>query len=348
MVIFEDTEVEVLHHKGTTSFLLITFGDMLSVVNGSDFYASSACHKKDISAIGIMPKRRHWYPPQSMHRAIHEINEVTSATRLPIILYGGSMGGYGALKYSSKLHADAVLALCPQWSICPQEVGSRDLRFQRFYESDNGLSIRVSDVAGRLYVAYDRAHQQDAFHAEKIGKLPGFVGITMPHVGHNMAPVLKGSDNLIAMLDAALDDNVPVFRRVTATARRASAVRVASVIAKAIPKRPEAFRILERLCARQPDKVTSDLYLAVGQNLALAGHDDTAKMMLDRAISANATSIGTMLEYSKLCTKQHDYNNAVIWAERALRGAPGNRFLLETLATARARATPWSDKTAPS
>ena len=69
-----------------------------------------------------------------MLAAIEAIEQaVPAAAHARRLTYGVSMGGYGALKYSRKLCADAALVFGPQYSIDPDLVGHFDSRYADFY-----------------------------------------------------------------------------------------------------------------------------------------------------------------------------------------------------------------------
>src|SRR5271168_4492658 len=102
--------------KSCSSFVLITFGDLIMLASGLNFFAEAPTTKSEISCVGIMAKKGNWYPVESLKAAATALASIIQGYDRRIT-YGGSMGGYAAIKFSRLLGATEVISLCPQWSI---------------------------------------------------------------------------------------------------------------------------------------------------------------------------------------------------------------------------------------
>lgn len=76
-----------------------------------------------------MPKQKSWFPQASMIELEKAISPILEGFK-NIVGYGGSMGGYAAIKYSNLLNMNRVIAFVPQYSIDPEQV--EDRRYAEF------------------------------------------------------------------------------------------------------------------------------------------------------------------------------------------------------------------------
>ena len=159
-VVYDDDHIRVIWAPGRSSYVLVTFSPMTSLVDGSRFFCDVPVQKLGVNCLGFMPKKPNWYPAKSMIKAVAAISVILA--RFPeVVSYGGSMGGYGAIKYSALLGATSVIALCPQWSIDMSECEGKHPGFQSWYDpSMKGMAVRPVDVCGKVYVFYDPAHER--------------------------------------------------------------------------------------------------------------------------------------------------------------------------------------------
>lgn len=203
--IYEDEEVKVIFQPGESNFLLITFGDLLSLANGNNFFAEAPSKKLRLNCIGFMAKRPNWYPWPNISKAITSIESFLSrfTTR---ICYGGSMGGYAAVKFSRKLNAKATIALCPQWSLDPKECGDTDSGWSKYYtDKMMDMGITKFDTHGNIFVFFDPAHSVDRFHAQKIlGLSKTSYAVLTRSADHHVTNIFAGTSNLEQLTKHAL------------------------------------------------------------------------------------------------------------------------------------------------
>ena len=117
--------------------------------------------------------------------------------------YGGSMGGYAAIKYSNLLDLKRVVALVPQYSINPDDV--EDPRYNMFFhaELNANMQIQPQDVsAEREYiVVYDPYCPEDRAQYVKLEQvLPHIHTLNLPFTGHDAIAVLASSELLYDFL----------------------------------------------------------------------------------------------------------------------------------------------------
>jgi hypothetical protein len=126
-----------------------------------------------------------------------------------IVGYGGSMGGYAAIKYSNLLNMNRVIAFVPQYSIDPEQV--EDRRYAEFFDAvaNKDMQIQSQDVdAAREYViVYDPYFSIDREHYLKIKELlPNLHTIHLPFTGHEALSVLASSSLLHDFIEHDFDE----------------------------------------------------------------------------------------------------------------------------------------------
>ncbi|WP_371345478.1 alpha/beta hydrolase [Ancylobacter sp. IITR112] len=120
-VVFASDTLQVVKVPGRSDGpVFVTFEPMLPVRPpdrrgfGEAFFA-----KRGYTAYHVMCRGNDWYQYPDMEAALAAIRaDIPLAARL--VLYGSSMGGYAALRFSGWLGADSVIALSPQASVDPR------------------------------------------------------------------------------------------------------------------------------------------------------------------------------------------------------------------------------------
>lgn len=238
-IVYDDDEIRVVWSPAPSEIVLITFGDLYTTAHEHRFFADTPLRKSGIAAIGIMPKRGNWFPSGSLQRASAAIVERTRgyATRMT---YGGSMGGYGAIKFSRLLGATHVIALCPQWSIDRAECRGYDLGWTEYFEpAMRGMGIREHDVAGRVFLFADTHDVWDRLHCEMIREnCPGAQLINVPVAQHQVTSVFAGTANLLELIDACRDGDLTRLRRFSRRTRRRHPIWQARILRHALRRLP--------------------------------------------------------------------------------------------------------------
>ena len=197
-IIFEDEQIRAIFLRGSSDELIFSFGDLITRAKGLSINAEKSLLKHDFNVIGIMPKQKSWFPESSMRQMFAEIEDLIAPFKTRIG-YGGSMGGYAAIKYSNLLDLKRVVALVPQYSINPDDV--EDPRYNMFFhaELNTNMQIQPQDVsAEREYiVVYDPYCPEDRAQYVKLEQvLPHIHTLNLPFTGHDAIAVLASSELL--------------------------------------------------------------------------------------------------------------------------------------------------------
>ena len=201
-IIFEDEQIRAIFLRGSSDELIFSFGDLITRAKGLSINAEKSLLKHDFNVIGIMPKQKSWFPESSMRQMFAEIEDLIAPFKTRIG-YGGSMGGYAAIKYSNLLDLKRVVALVPQYSINPDDV--EDPRYNMFFhaELNANMQIQPQDVsAEREYiVVYDPYCPEDRAQYIKLEQvLPHIHTLNLPFTGHDAIAVLASSELLYDFL----------------------------------------------------------------------------------------------------------------------------------------------------
>lgn len=238
-IIHDDEDLTIVFHEGKSEYLLLTFGDLVTLAAGDKFYADKAITKLNINCLGFMAKRPNWFPQTSMLAAKNKISRITARFHEKIG-YGGSMGGYAAIKYSGFFGFSSVLAFCPQWSIDPEECqGIRTGYEKHFTPAMKAMGIKPEEMEGEICILYDKKHPADAFQFQKIAACTQNVtGIHVAMTNHHVTSVLAGSMHLDQMLSALRLRDFGKLAQLANSIRRKSPVRTRILLARAVDKHP--------------------------------------------------------------------------------------------------------------
>ena len=263
-ILYEDDQLRAIWCAGESDFLLITFSDLISRAEGDRFFADTPVAKSRISCLGLVAKRPNWFPARNVEAAIQ-----AAASRLARyetrIIYGGSMGGYAAIKFSRQLAATEVLALCPQWSIDPAECGEADSRYAAYFDDAmTAMGIRAGDASGRVFLFCDPDHARDAWHRNRIIENGVAVTVIDAHASdHHVTSILAGTANLLSLIGSCRHSSGDSMRKPVNFIRRPHFLRAAIVLERASASRP---RIVGRILRHRIDRDTH--YGEVGLKLA--------------------------------------------------------------------------------
>ena len=240
-IIFEDEQIRVIFLQGSSDELIFSFGDLITRAKGLSINAEKSLHKYDFNVIGIMPKQKSWFPEHSLHAMFAAIESVIAPFKIRIG-YGGSMGGYAAIKYANLLDLKRVVALVPQYSINPDEV--TDSRYNMFFNAELNANMQVQphDVAlEREYIViYDPYCAEDRAHYVKLQQvLPKIQTLTLPFTGHDAIAVLASSALLHDLLVRQFD--APYFYQKIRQVKKRSKFYYRKVIESALPHHRQAL-----------------------------------------------------------------------------------------------------------
>lgn len=238
-IIYDDASVRVIWQPGNSEFTLVTFGNLINLANGVHFFGDVPAKKLDYTCIGFMAKKPNWFPKESINKAIVSIQKYL-VDAAEIITYGGSMGGYAAIKYSANLKANIVIAFCPQWSIDKEECKGRNPGFQEYYSSAlAGMGIQSSDISGSVYLFFDPQHSNDVYHANTItNKAVEANHIFVRSVGHLVTGALAGTSNMKNIIRLARANNISELSNLVNQIRRGHHIRTRLLLGKLSKRHP--------------------------------------------------------------------------------------------------------------
>ncbi|MBF8765971.1 hypothetical protein IR009_12130 [Pseudomonas putida] len=249
-VVYEDDFVRVICKAGQSDFMLVTFGNLINLADGMRFFGDTPAEKLNLSCIGFMAKSPNWFPKESVSKAIDAVNYLLNEAS-EIITYGGSMGGYAAIKYSSALRAKLVIAFCPQWTIDKGECDGRNPGFQEYFEpSLERMGIESNDISGRVFLFFDPKHANDSYHAEMIrSKALAVEYIYVRSVGHLVTGALSGTSNMEKMIELSRAGDLSRLRQLVDKARRKHPIRIEALLHKLSHRHPYLLnKVLQNPC----------------------------------------------------------------------------------------------------
>ncbi len=237
-IVYDDDHIRVVWRPGSSDFLLITFGDLFSIAREDTFFADAPAEKLDLTCLGVMPKAANWFPAASLEAAAEAVRE-RIAPYADRVAYGGSMGGYAAIKFSRLFAATDVLAFCPQWSIDPAECAGNRNGYERFFKPEMaGMAIRADETAGRIHVFYDPAYAIDRFHYSRIALTGDVTPVPVFASDHAVTTILAGTSALKALIDASRSGDLAGLLRVVNRVRRKSPHRLMTLLRRSIDPHP--------------------------------------------------------------------------------------------------------------
>ena len=208
-IIFEDEQIRVIFLKRNSKELIFSFGDLITRAKGLSINAEKSLAKYDYNVIGIMPKQKSWFPVSSMQNMMQHVRPILDQFDT-VIGYGGSMGGYAAIKYSKLLKMNRIIAFVPQYSIDPQQVDDR--RYAEFFDValHRDMQICPEDVSpeSEYIIVYDPYYAEDREHYLKIKQqLASVYTLHLPFTGHDALSVLASSSLLNDFIRHPWDKN---------------------------------------------------------------------------------------------------------------------------------------------
>ncbi|MDQ0303558.1 alpha/beta hydrolase family protein [Ancylobacter polymorphus] len=196
--LFRSENIEVVKVSGGhTDVVFVTFEPKLLVRPpersgfGEAFFA-----KRGYTAYHVRCRGNDWYHYPDMEAGLAALRaDIPPATR--VVLYGSSMGGYAALRFSNWLRADAVIALAPQASVDPTRVG-----WEKRWAPETSVLIwdrLPPHPNAACYVVYD-PFDADRRHVAILRREAALVPLHSYFSGHHVTEYLMESGLLESLL----------------------------------------------------------------------------------------------------------------------------------------------------
>jgi glycosyltransferase involved in cell wall biosynthesis len=276
-IVFEDEELQVFWLNGSSDFLLIAFGDLVSLANGQSFSVQRPASKLGITCLGVMAKRPNWYPRRNLEKLALAVSSLIAPYKNRVA-YGASMGGHGAIKAAKLFQATTTIALCPQWSINPDDQKTVPLGWSEHFDKQvmSDMALQRGDLSGSIVILSDPGELRDEFHRQQIAALSkNVISVSVYFCDHNITPVLSGTPNFEEVLTlcrkgqyqalARFIDKVrrPHFFRKKALVERGLA-RKANLTARVALRRLKYDAQMREVIRELPDALKDRLRKAVG------------------------------------------------------------------------------------
>ncbi|QIO06987.1 hypothetical protein [Acinetobacter shaoyimingii] len=321
-IVFEDEHIRAIYLKGSSDTLVLSFGDLITRAKGNSINAEKSLSKYEYSVIGIMPKQKSWFPAVSMLGVLAAIQPILAEFKR-VVGYGGSMGGYAAIKYAKPFKMNRVVAMVPQYSINPEEV--EDRRYTDFYDAEtNGdMRIQAADISENCeyIIVYDPYFDLDREHYKKIQPLiPQLHTLHLPYTGHDAIAVLANSALLHDFIERPFDKTY--FYQQIRAVKKNSKFYYRSVIAHLLGNHNEALGKILKTIDLQLDSTFFDASLKQTITRILLNNKRVDEQDLQKlGISINLPfedktqlldSYGKVLVFNVITQKLESYDQKVI------------------------------------
>lgn len=208
-VIYDGEHIQVLYDARGGETVLVTFNEMESYANGKTYWAESVARQAGLSCIGVMSKKKNWFPISDMLYAARIVTPIALSFKHRVT-YGFSQGGYAAVRYSKALSATHVLSFSPQYSIDPLAVGDFDTRFAEHYrpELHADMAVNATNVSGVVLLVVDPRDKKDLRNALLIEEAIGrSCLVPCYNIGHGTVRTVASHAGFIALLRCSLHED---------------------------------------------------------------------------------------------------------------------------------------------
>ncbi|WP_321505120.1 hypothetical protein [Breoghania sp.] len=207
----EKLRINLLPGKRKTLF--VAFTGILHGIMGDrpGEFIKSTNNNGEFTSIYISDLSTSWYNDEVIHESIvRTIRDIQSKYEIEeTILLGNSMGGYGALLFSSEVNASLVISIVPQFSVDPSIIPF-DKRWSVYqqkiskYRSGN-LNDHISSRC-RYFVL---GAGEDPIDMQHISMIKNGINITtfIVKAKHDLAAKLKNSGSLRSFFDMCRKNN---------------------------------------------------------------------------------------------------------------------------------------------
>ncbi len=283
--------------------------------------------EQGISAFGIVTPAPNWYPRLAMEEVIAAILERVKGRR--VVTFGHGQGGYGALKYSACLKASVALALSPQSSINPADVGQFDPRFRSYFnqELDNGTRIEQADLCDCAIVVYDWTHKIDSAHAARLAMLRGVATVVAPFSVNDLARLAtEGTSGarIISLCASSTLPAAPDLRQVIRASRKASKSYLTGMLRQLIVRLSQSHCRRSAFVSRLLDKTHNDDNLFYASLISYAKGDSPTAISKLTAMTGDEIKAADLMSFWHLARQLRFAEAEVALAEQICARLPSN------------------------
>lgn len=281
--VYEDEHLRAVIQRAPGDVQLVFFGDFTQSAQEPKLPLNNLCEQQNITLIAILPKIPTWFPPGSVQKALNAV-DIAIQSKGRRMVYGASMGGYAAIKYSKILDAELVLALYPQFSIHADQLGMATGYDQYATSHEFNLTnksqhpINANEVSGKLILTCDPVMLTDMAHIQRIIQVTSDVQfVPLPFTGRHQVALLKQSALLPTMLNKFSEGQIKVIPAILRRIRLHSQFGVELALKMVYMTKPKLF-------SRYMSKLMVQNLLGCPKAVQRAQEDQTAvdKVFTDR------------------------------------------------------------------
>lgn len=214
------------HHTDQPGPIFVTLSAWNSQGRGEWFAKSLALPRKGPCVFIAQRNGNHWWHTDEIFTVAEQVRALKREGDRPLILYGSSMGGYGACHLMNLFEADLSIAVAPQVLIAPDHLPTE----QRWLDERTALAQRpcfdernsLGRAGANLLVIFDPFHAMDGAHIAQLHEANGGRSmlhlVPIPHTSHDVARVLARQGILKSFIHPALNGQAPDWAALTACA----------------------------------------------------------------------------------------------------------------------------------
>lgn len=256
-IVFKGEELFAHQHRGSSSYLLITFSSAGHIDQASQwFLMRDVVQRNDITCIGITSSSKNFF----ISPEIFEIEKQTRQLRSrysEVVILGVSMGAYAAIKYSKLFGATRVISFSPQYSLDADELeldeeqrvhlrGGMLLHRIVRREEHKTMAPKPHDIQGSIVIIYDTKEIIDEFAAAMFAKaLPSIRTIGLRHIGHIAVDMYEQDVSFLRLLRLVREDDGNELEKFLVEKLKRNVRYIVSVLNEAARRKPHmALRAL--------------------------------------------------------------------------------------------------------
>lgn len=303
-----------------SSRLLITFSSFNYRPHDGSFWGDTIAEKLGWSAIGITSLNgRDWFPRAGMLQLIPKVREISERYKT-VVAYGGSMGGYAALKYGRAVGANHTVAFAPQFTLDP-ELEPEKIYNQHYSATlHKDMEISSGDASDNSVIFYDPRHKTDTIRVKHIQAAePAVSLIPIPYTGHKCILIAAGMDRLLSILDFTTTGRISELVSLGRRLRKDSPVRYSTLAAAAIPRSTDlAEKILSSSRIKIPSKLQAETKYEIAERHFKKGYYDRSLKMAGEASKLQPDDPKYHRQVAKICVKMRLWESAIASLEKVL------------------------------
>jgi hypothetical protein len=284
MLVHSGNDMEFFVNAGESDYLLVTFGELAYLADGTRYWGKPMIERNKINAIGIAARSPNWYPKPDIDAFIAAQQPLLDRFKGRIVVAGHSMGGYAAIKHSRRLGASTVIATVPQYTLDRSSLPNNTRPPISYFNPalHTGMEPKPEELSGQIYILCDFGHSgRPQFDAYVRMGLDNSHVFPVPYTGHECVTVFAKNDGFLDLVGLCRAGDEAAIRRFIRQCRKDTNLRVVTIALRLAARRPKlALEVYRKYESR-----FGPAYMALlGQALSTAFPKEGAALV-DRAIA---------------------------------------------------------------